>query len=161
MRRNPLVLVLVAAAAVVVAVVIGVIIAVNGNSSQTSSHSVATLKAVLDRVPLPRGATLLRETANEEAGDANAYVERQYRLPAEPPPSEQVHAALVKADCRLVDLRTGAVNSVASADWASLVRPDTGDLMVLPRGTKGGGIELNWNGTTLTVSVKGGDAELS
>lgn len=144
----------------VVAVVIGVIIAVNGHSSDHSTHSVATLKAVLDKVPLPDGATLVHETANEEEGDANAYVERQYRLPPRPAPSDQVHAALVQAGCRLVDLQTGAVGPVASADWSSLVRPDAGDITVLPRGTTGGGIELNWKGTALYESVKGGDAEL-
>lgn len=145
---------------VALVVIIGVIVAVNRNSSDHSSHSVGTLKAVLDRVPIPAGAVLVRETATEQHGDANAYVERQYRLKPSPPSSQQVHEALVNGDCRLVDLQTGQVSPIGAHDWSALVLPASGDLSVLPQGTKGGGIELNWNGDALYVSVKGGDAEL-
>jgi hypothetical protein len=158
-RRRAL-LPVVAVGLVGLVVIIGVIVAVNRNSSDQSSHSVTTLKAVLDRVPIPAGAVLVRETANEQHGDANAFVERQYRLKPSPPSSQQVHDALVQGDCRLVDLQSGEVSPVAAHDWSALVLTTSGDLNVLPQGTKGGGISLNWNGDALYVSVKGGDAEL-
>lgn len=149
---------------VLVVVVVGVIVAVNASSSHpsstSSSHSVTTLKAVLDKVPLPSGARLVDEQADPEHGDANAFVQRRYRLAATPASSQQIRAALERGDCRLVDAQSGQTTSAADSDWSSLVRPTTGDLYVLPRGTKGGGIELSWKDDLVYVSVKGGDAEL-
>ncbi|MDT4913744.1 MAG: hypothetical protein QOC66_2872 [Pseudonocardiales bacterium] len=151
------------AVAALVAVVIGVIIIVQVNSSDSTSgtHSVTYLKSVLDKVPLPAGAALAEETANESHGDLNAYVERKYTLASPTNPSDQVRAALQKAGCRLVDLQTREVLPITATDWAARVSATSGDLHILPPGTSGGGVDVQWKDAALYLSVKGGDVESS
>jgi hypothetical protein len=153
---------LVAAIAALV-VVIGVIIIVNVHTSGSASgtHSVSYLKSALDKVPVPTGAVLVDEIANEEHGDLNAYVERRYRMASAAEPSEQVRAALQKGNCRLIDAQSGQAEAITASAWASQVSPASGDLNILPPGVTGGGIEVQWKGTSLYVSAKGGDVELS
>jgi hypothetical protein len=152
---------LVAVIAVLV-VVIGVIIVVNVHSSGSSSgtHSVAYLKSALDKVPVPPGAVLVDEIANEENGDLNAYVERRYRMASTDDPSEQVRIALQKDNCRLIDRQSRQSESITAAAWAAQVSPASGDLDILPPGVTGGGIEVQWKDTALYISAKGGDVVL-
>jgi hypothetical protein len=152
---------LVAAIAALV-VVIGVIIIVNVHTSGSASgtHSVSYLKSALDKVPVPAGAVLVDEIANEEKGDLNAYVERRYRMASAADASEQVRAALQNGNCRLIDGQSGQSEPITATAWASQVSGATGDLDILPPGVTGGGIEVQWKDTALYVSAKGGDVEL-
>ena len=156
-HRSPRVVAVVAV--IIVVVVIGVIAVVLHNSSNGSSggHSVAELKSFAAKVPLPAGTTLTDETSNETNGDLNSFLQRDYRLPDAARSTALMKAALADGRCRLVNLRSGKLAAVDSALWSTLTDADHGDVYVLPPGTDGGGLELNWEGAQLVLRVSGGD----
>jgi hypothetical protein len=156
-RRSPT-RVTVGVVAALVVVIIGVIVIGNVSSSH-SPGQVAQLKAVLDQAPLPAGSHLVGQKENEAHGDLAAYVERQYRLPSADESSDAIRAALAGAGYRLVDGQTGRIIDVTAPAWSTFAGPNSGDVNVLAPGESGGGVEFNWQGDALYVSVQQGDID--
>jgi hypothetical protein len=157
-RRRGSARAVVGAVAALVIIVIGVIVIVNVSSSG-SKGQVAKLEAILDRAPLPVGAQLVGQKDNDAHGDLAAYAERQYRLAAAADSSAQIRTALAAARYRLVDGQSGEITDVTAPAWSTFAGPDSGDVNVLPPGASGGGVEFNWKGDALYVSVQQGDID--
>lgn len=139
----------------VLVVIVGVIIVVqlsSGSDAPTPSDDVATLRATLDKVPLPTGTVLLHETAHEAHGDVAATVLREYRLPSAQA-SAQIVAGLRGAGYQPVNPQTHQVDPTM---WQTATSTTGGDLYVLPPGKSGDGIELAWQHTRLDMSVQAG-----
>lgn len=138
----------------IVVVLMGVAVSVQSCSSSSGGHAagVAALKQLLDHVPRPAGTQLVHETATEQHGDVNATVEREYRLPSGSA-TASIRAALDGAHYQFVDPHTKQPDPAA---FAANSTPTTGDVYVLPPGRSGDGIEVNWNGTRLFLSVQAG-----
>jgi hypothetical protein len=156
-HRSPKVVAVVVALIVVVVIAVVAVVLHNSSNGSSGGHSVAELKSFAAKVPLPAGTTLADETSNETHGDLNSFLQLDYRLPDAARSSALIKAALANGDCQLVDLRSGKVEAVDSALWPTLTDADHGDVNVLPPGTDGGGLELNWQGAQLVLRVSGGD----
>ncbi len=128
-------------------------------SSSHSKGELAQLNAILDAAPLPAGAHLVGQKDNEAHGDLAAYAERQYRLEPADDSSDRIRAALAAARYRPVDGQTGQITDVTAPAWSGFAGPASGDVTVLPPGKSGGGVEFNWQGDALYVSVQQGDID--
>lgn len=135
-----------------VALVAGLVMIMTGCSSSSHASDLEALKTMLGRLPLPAHTSLVKETAYQANGSNPAYLERDYRL-ASTDATASIHEALTSADYQVVDPHTKKVSDSA---WDSSTGPDQGDVYVLPPGKKGDGIELNWNGRDLIVTVTAG-----
>ena len=147
MRRRWIAAIAVVAAA---AIALGVVLAVN-----IASHphrQVADLKAILDKIPLPAGTVLTKETATAAQGDAPGDVDRVYRLPPSATSTELV-GLLERAGYQFVDPHTGQVDP---GQATSGVRTTSGDLRILPPGRSGDGIQFTWGSDRLDVGVQPG-----
>ncbi|WP_375482372.1 hypothetical protein [uncultured Jatrophihabitans sp.] len=134
-----------------------VIVNVNGSGDLSGQDSLAELQSYAAKLPLPSGSTLTHETARKAEGDANAYLQRNYRLTDGTRPTADIKSALQQGGCRLADPRTGTDEAVDSTLFAESSAPDSGDVYVLPPGTRGAGFELTWKGAELTLRASGGD----
>ena len=158
LRGRPRLIVAAFALAAVVLVVFAADVVHNFFSGHSNDHTVTELKMFARKVPLPLGATLTDETSNEAHGDVNSFLQRDYRLDGAVMSSAQIKAALTRGHCRLIDLRAGKASAIDKL-WSEQTGPNFGDIYVLPPGTEGGGIELNWQGATLVLRLSGGDVE--
>lgn len=144
-------------AAILVLVVLGVVLVVNLGASDTGDKTTAKLLAAIAKIPVPSGATLVHRQVNPAHGDANAYVEVQYKLDSAQGTTALVLKTLEGGGCRVVDLQTGDVTPVSATSVNAQASPAAGSLSVLPPGLSGGGVDVMWKADRYYVAAHGGD----
>ena len=141
-----------AAAALVPLALIGGCMSSNGPTGTGSG--LASVKQLVDAVPLPAGATLVDESAYDTRGQTPAFVQREYRLPDDTATAD-IRAALEQAHYQVLGAHAG---EQGDAVWRTDTSTGSGDIYVLPPGLHRGGIEMRWSGTRLIISLQDGQA---
>jgi hypothetical protein len=126
-------------------------------------NSTDPLKAALDRVPLPAGAHLTGEHADEAHDAAAAQVSRDYTLPHTTEPTcTRIYQAVTAAGYTMYDthakpLDPANCNTQPSGTGVTNTPPGLGSGSIRPPDAHTGQISVSWNGDTFNLLLGQGD----
>jgi len=135
---------------------VGIVVGKGVVNMLTGGSGMAELEAAVAAIPVPAGAELVERKDSPAHGDVEASSDRRYRLATGPPATQQMHTALIRGHCHLLDPPTGSVVEI-DALWSLSTTATSGDVYVVPPGYVAGGVSVSWRGSELWISALGDD----